>query len=69
MGAFFRRLLALVRRSRLERDLEDERSFHIAMRSAHQPLLPPNTTRQFGSTLRVTEQCNVALYVDGSEYS
>ena len=32
MSAFLRRLLALFRRGRLERDLEDELSFHLAMR-------------------------------------
>jgi putative ABC transport system permease protein len=34
MGPPFRRLLALFRRNRLERDLEDELAFHLAMREA-----------------------------------
>lgn len=32
MGAFFRRLIALFRRNRLERDWDDELAFHLAMR-------------------------------------
>ena len=34
LGAFYRRLLALVRRDRLERDLDDELAFHLEMREA-----------------------------------
>ena len=33
MGAFLRRLLAMFRRSRLERDLDDELALHLAMRT------------------------------------
>jgi hypothetical protein len=31
MGAILRRLIALFRRRRLERDLDDELAFHLAM--------------------------------------
>lgn len=34
LGALYRRLLALVRRGQLERDLDDELAFHLAMREA-----------------------------------
>jgi hypothetical protein len=63
MGTFIRRLLALVRRNRLERDLDDELSFHLSMREAEQqrpglsPTQAPNTVRrQFGNVLRIKEQ-------------
>jgi putative ABC transport system permease protein len=36
MGAILRRLLALIRRDRLERDLDDELAFHLAMRQEEQ---------------------------------
>ena len=54
MGAFIRRLVMLFRRSRLERDLDDELAFHLAMRQGEHG----NTAsrRQFGSVLRVKEQ-------------
>ena len=35
MGAIFQRLLVLLRRRRLERDLDDELAFHLAMRCRH----------------------------------
>jgi hypothetical protein len=63
MGASFRRLLALFRRDRLERDLEDEVAFHLAMRGEErvQQGLPANqairaSRREFGNVLRVKEQ-------------
>jgi len=34
MKAFWHRLVAIVRRRRLDRDLDDELAFHLAMREA-----------------------------------
>jgi predicted permease len=63
MGAFLRRLLALVRRNRLDRDLDDEIAFHVAMRQSGQKkdgTDPDNdllaSRHQFGNVLRVKEQ-------------
>jgi putative ABC transport system permease protein len=63
MGAFLRRLIALFRRRRLDRDLDDELAFHLAMRQEDQRRqgvtaaeADLTTRRQFGSVLRVKEQ-------------
>jgi hypothetical protein len=62
-GDMYRRLLALVRRRRLERDLDDEIAFHLAMREAeHQRsgLTPReaeiSARRQFGNPALLKEQ-------------
>jgi putative ABC transport system permease protein len=67
MGAFFRRLRALFQRNRLERDLEDELAFHLAMREKYQVRQGESITqaksaarRQFGSVLRTKEQAQEA---------
>ncbi len=63
MGAFIRRLLALVRRTRLERDLDDELAFHLAMRREEhvaECTTPEQAQglahRQFGSLLLTKER-------------
>ena len=63
LSAFCRRLLGLVRRRRLEQDLDDELAFHLAMREAdHRDAgLPPDLAnvaarRQFGSVTLLKEQ-------------
>jgi len=63
LGAFYRRLLGLLRRRRLERDLDDELAFHLAMREAdhRESGLPPDgarvaARRQFGSVTLLKEQ-------------
>jgi predicted permease len=67
MGAFIRRLLALVRRNRLERDLDDELSFHLSLREAEQVRqgLGPRdaervSRRQFGNLLQTKEHARDA---------
>ena len=65
MGAFLRRLLALFHRNRLDRDLNDELSFHLAMRQDEVHSGTPNeaglaTRHRFGSVLRVKEQARDA---------
>ena len=62
MGAFLRRLIALFRRGGLNRDLDDELAFHVAMRQEgqrHQGVTAADAElsarRQFGSVLRVKE--------------
>ena len=52
MGAFVRRLMALFRRRRLDRDLDDELAFHLAMRRT----VHADPSVSFGSVLRVKEQ-------------
>ena len=52
MGAFVRRLMALFRRRRLDRDLDDELAFHLAMRRT----VRAERSVSFGSVLRVKEQ-------------
>jgi hypothetical protein len=60
------RLRVLFRRGRLERDLDDELAFHLAMREEQvrhgggRPEVEPATSRQFGSVLRVKEQSSDA---------
>ena len=63
MGAFLRRVLRLCRRRRLEREIEDELAFHLAMRSedqAHDGVAPAAADRaarrRFGNVLRTKEQ-------------
>jgi putative ABC transport system permease protein len=63
MGALIRRFLALIRRNRLERDLDDELAFHLAMREAehvNQGVPPAQATkaarRQLGNVLLLKEQ-------------
>ena len=63
LTSLWHRLLALVRRRRLERDLDDEVAFHLAMRRADLQgagASPEQATsearRQFGSTALVREQ-------------
>ena len=56
-----RRLLALVRRNRLERDLDDELAFHLAMREeelARSGRRDPRhaAVRQFGNVTRLREE-------------
>src|SRR6478672_6717265 len=58
------RLLALLRRRRLERDLDDELAFHLAMREAdyrHDGAAPAAARdaarRRFGNVLYLKEQC------------
>jgi putative ABC transport system permease protein len=48
---FFRRVITLFRRRRLEREIDDELAFHLAMRQEEQ-----GAHRQFGNVLRVKEQ-------------
>jgi putative ABC transport system permease protein len=50
------RLKALARRGQLERDLEDEMSFHLAMREAKLGA-PLPARRAFGNTTSIKEQC------------
>jgi predicted permease len=63
MGAWLRRLSALVRRKRLERDLDDELAFHLAMREAERRQTGEAPTeargaayRQFGNVAHVKHQ-------------
>ena len=67
LGAFYRRLFALVRRRRLEHDLNDELAFHVAMREAEhrEAGLTPDQAhvtarRQFGSVALLKEQARDA---------
>jgi putative ABC transport system permease protein len=62
MGAFLRRVRALFRRSRLDRELEEELAFHLAMRLEDQRRQGVTAgdgdllaRRQFGNVLRVKE--------------
>jgi putative ABC transport system permease protein len=66
-GELYRRLFALVRRQRLERDLDDEIAFHVAMREAehrrsgltpHEASISPR--RQFGNATNLKEQARDA---------
>lgn len=66
-GAFYRRVRALFRRRQLERDLDDELAFHLAMRQADLAArgLPPDearaaTLRQFGNTSVLKERARDA---------
>jgi len=54
--AAFPRLRALFRRRQLDRDLEDELQFHLAMR-ARQTGDPAQARRQFGNTTALKETC------------
>src|SRR5262245_17250959 len=65
--SFWHRLLALVHRRRLERDLDDELAFHLAMRQADlqragtsPAQAASNALRQFGSTALRREQAREA---------
>jgi predicted permease len=67
LTSLWRRLLALVRRRRLERDLDDEVAFHLAMREAELQgtgTSPDRATaearRLFGSTALIREQTREA---------
>src|SRR5512132_2764793 len=62
--AAWHRLLALFRRGRLERDLDDELAFHLAMREAdyrHDGATPSDARfaarRRFGNISYLKEQC------------
>ncbi len=63
LGELYRRLLVLVRRRRLERDLDDEIAFHLSMREAEHRrsgLTPREATitarRQFGNPTNLKEE-------------
>ncbi|HYM25901.1 MAG TPA: ABC transporter permease, partial [Vicinamibacterales bacterium] len=63
LQAFIHRLLAIVRRRRLDRDLDDELAFHLAMREADARTagLPPELARRearrrFGNVTHLREQ-------------
>src|SRR5437762_2247290 len=67
LGAFYRRLLGLAHRRRLERDLDDELAFHLAMRETEhrESGLPQDRARvaarrQFGSVTLLKEQARDA---------
>src|SRR5437667_5162006 len=67
VAALCRRVIALVRRPQLERDLDDEVAFHLAMREAdhREAGLPPDLAtvaarRQFGSVTLLKEQARDA---------
>src|SRR5207248_1048233 len=60
---FWRRLIAVIRRRRLERDLEDEVAFHLAMREADyrksglpQAAARNAARRRFGNVTHLKEQ-------------
>ena len=62
--AAWHRLIALFHRRRLERDLDDELAFHLAMREAdyrHDGAAPPDARdaarRRFGNIAHLKEQC------------
>jgi len=62
--AAWHRLIALFHRRRLERDLDDELAFHLAMREAdyrHDGVAPPDARdaarRRFGNVAYLKEQC------------
>ncbi len=66
-GAFYRRILALFHRRQLERDLDDELAFHLAMRQADHSArgLTPDearmaTLRQFGNSSVLKERARDA---------
>jgi putative ABC transport system permease protein len=75
MQSLVRRLLALLRRGRLEHDLDDELTFHLAMREAesrsdgaHTADASLTARRQFGNRLFIKEQARDAwgfLWVEG----
>jgi predicted permease len=74
LGELYRRLLALVRRGRLERDLDDEIAFHMAMREAEHlrsGLTPREAElgarRQFGNPTALREQTRDAWVVASFE--
>src|SRR5579871_4167778 len=56
MNRFRKRLRALWRRRELDRDLEDEIGFHLAMQ-AEAGGEPPAIRRQFGNTTALKESC------------
>jgi hypothetical protein len=67
MGAFLRRLIALFRRQRLDRDLDDELAFHLAMRQEDQRRQGMTAAdadliarRQFGNVFPVKEHARDA---------
>jgi predicted permease len=76
MTALLRRLLAVIRRNRLERDLDDELTFHLAMRQNQEVRRGRSPTeaevasrRGFGSVLHVKEQTKEAwvfAWLDGT---
>jgi hypothetical protein len=76
MGAVLRRLIALFRRRRMDRDLDDELAFHLAMRQeehAVRGVAPTDADltvrRHFGNVLRVKEQARdawVFAWVEGA---
>ena len=49
-----KRLVALLRRRRLDQDLEDEIAFHLEMRAEHMPIA--DARRQFGNATAIREQ-------------
>jgi hypothetical protein len=75
MQSLVRRLLALLRRGRLEHDLDNELTFHLAMREAesrsdgaHTADASLTARRQFGNRLLIKEQARDAwgfLWVEG----
>jgi predicted permease len=67
MGAFLRRFLALFRRRRLDRDLDDEIAFHLAMRQLDEASRGIDardarleSRRRFGGVLRIKEESRQA---------
>jgi predicted permease len=70
IGSLLRRLAALFRRHRLDRDLDDELSFHLAMRQEEAVRRGSSAKdadhaarRQFGNVLRVKEQSKEAWLI------
>jgi putative ABC transport system permease protein len=59
MRAFLRRLVALLRRKRLEREIDDELGFHVAMRGGE---VAPNggAAPRFGNALQIKEEARDA---------
>lgn len=60
VGAIWLRAKALVHRRRLERDLDDELAFHLAMRAQNygaDPAAHTKASRQFGNATRIRETC------------
>ena len=60
VGAIWLRAKALVHRRRLDRDLDDELAFHLAMRAQKyggDPAAQSRANRQFGNATRIRETC------------
>ena len=60
LGAIWLRIKALLHRRRLERDLDEELAFHLAMRArkyGENPAAQAAARRQFGNPTRIRERC------------